>query len=107
MIETNAAGLDTSDLPSTSIVLPARPGALRLDTRKTALIIVDMQNAYASPGGYIDIAGFDISGAPSAIEKIALAAEAARRAGISGDFPAERLGQGLCRGGKSRIAELA
>jgi len=82
MIETTAAGLDTSDSPATSIVLPARPEALRLDTRKTALIVVDMQNAYASPGGYIDIAGFDISGAPSAIEKIAIAAEAARRAGI-------------------------
>ena len=30
---------------------------------ETALIIVDMQNAYASPGGYLDLAGFDISGA--------------------------------------------
>jgi len=77
-----AAGLDTSDAPATSVVLPARPEALRLDTRKTALIVVDMQNAYASAGGYLDIAGFDISGAAPAIEKIAMAAAAARRAGI-------------------------
>ena len=80
--ETAAAGLDTSDSPATSIVLPARPEALRLDMRKTAMIVVDMQNAYASAGGYLDIAGFDISGAAAAIEKIALATEAARRAGI-------------------------
>jgi ureidoacrylate peracid hydrolase len=77
-----AAGLDTSDSPATSVVLPARPEALRLDTRKTALIVVDMQNAYASAGGYIDLAGFNISGAAPAIEKIALATAAARRAGI-------------------------
>jgi ureidoacrylate peracid hydrolase len=49
-IGTTAAGLDTSDSPATSIVPPARPEALRLDTRKTALIVVDLQNAYASPG---------------------------------------------------------
>ena len=49
---------------------------------ETALIIVDMQNAYASPGGYLDLAGFDISGAAPAIEKIDEAAEAARAAGM-------------------------
>ena len=26
-----------------------------------------MQNAYASPGGYLDIAGFDISGAANRV----------------------------------------
>ena len=41
-----------------------------LRPHETALIIVDMQNAYASPGGYLDLAGFDISGAAPAIEKI-------------------------------------
>jgi ureidoacrylate peracid hydrolase len=81
-IGTTSAGLDTSDSPATSIVLPARPEAIRLDTRKTALIVVDMQNAYASTGGYLDIAGFDISGAAPATEKIATAVAAARRAGI-------------------------
>ena len=34
-----------------------------LDPTKCALLVIDMQNAYASPGGYIDLAGFDISGA--------------------------------------------
>jgi ureidoacrylate peracid hydrolase len=80
--QTTAAGLDTSDSPATSIVLPARPEALRLDIRRTALIVVDMQNAYATAGGYLDIAGFDISGAAPAIRQIAIAADAARRAGI-------------------------
>lgn len=62
--------------------LPARPEPLLIRPAETALIIVDMQNAYASAGGYLDLAGFDISGAAPAIEKIAEAAEAARAAGM-------------------------
>ncbi len=63
-------------------LLPARPEPIMLRPAETALIIVDMQNAYASPGGYLDLAGFDISGAGPAIEKIRQAAEAARAAGM-------------------------
>jgi ureidoacrylate peracid hydrolase len=63
-------------------LLPARPEPIMLRPAETALIIVDMQNAYASPGGYLDLAGFDISGAAPAIEKIKQAAEAARAAGM-------------------------
>jgi ureidoacrylate peracid hydrolase len=62
--------------------LPARPEPIMLRPAETALIIVDMQNAYASPGGYLDLAGFDISGAAPAIEKIGEAAAAARAAGM-------------------------
>jgi ureidoacrylate peracid hydrolase len=62
--------------------LPARPEPIMIRPAETALIIVDMQNAYASPGGYLDLAGFDISGAAPAIEKIGEAAAAARAAGI-------------------------
>ena len=36
--------------------LPARPEPIMIRPAETALIIVDMQNAYASPGGYLDIA---------------------------------------------------
>ncbi len=62
--------------------LPARPEPIRLNPAETALVIVDMQNAYASPGGYLDIAGFDIGGAEAAIGQIARTAEAARAAKI-------------------------
>ena len=63
-------------------LLPARPEPIMLRPQETALIIVDMQNAYASPGGYLDLAGFDISGAAPAIEKIKEAADAARAVGM-------------------------
>jgi ureidoacrylate peracid hydrolase len=73
-------GYATTDSPS--LTLPARPEPLRLKPSETALIVVDMQNAYASKGGYIDIAGFDVSGAPAAIQRTKLALEAARKAGM-------------------------
>ncbi len=63
-------------------ILPARPEPIRLNPAETALIIVDMQNAYASAGGYLDIAGFDIAGAAACISRIATAADAARKAGM-------------------------
>jgi ureidoacrylate peracid hydrolase len=67
---------------SAPLVLPARPEPLYLHHSNTALIVVDMQNAYASVGGYVDLAGFDISGAQGVIEKVVKAIEAARSAGI-------------------------
>ena len=70
------------DQSGRAVVLPARPEPLRLDPAHTALIVVDMQNAYASPGGYLDLAGFDIAGAAAAIDGVAAAVAVARRAGI-------------------------
>ena len=65
------------------ITLPARPEPLSLDPAHSALIVVDMQNAYASRGGYLDLAGFDIGGAQAAIEAIVRAVAAARQAGMT------------------------
>ncbi len=63
--------------------LEARPEPLMIKPSETALIVVDMQNAYASPGGYLDLAGFDISGAAAAIEQTRQACAAARAAGVT------------------------
>ncbi|MFC6050015.1 pyrimidine utilization protein B, partial [Methylobacterium hispanicum] len=61
---------------------PARPEPIALDPAMSALIVVDMQNAYASAGGYLDLAGFDVSATGPVIERIAQAVAAARAAGI-------------------------
>ncbi len=37
--------------------LNARPEAITFAPEQSALIVVDMQNAYASTGGYLDLAG--------------------------------------------------
>ena len=66
-----------------SVVLPARPEPLRLNPAETAVIVVDMQNAYATVGGYVDIAGFDVSGAAGAIAKTKTVLDAARASGCT------------------------
>jgi ureidoacrylate peracid hydrolase len=79
---TQPAGYAPEASPRTAVTLPARPEPIRLNPAETAMIIVDMQNAYASPGGYLDIAGFDIAGCETVIQRAAVAADAARKAGI-------------------------
>jgi ureidoacrylate peracid hydrolase len=64
------------------VTIPARPEALTVKPAETAVIVVDMQNAYATQGGYVDVAGFDISGAAAAIAQTKKVLEAARAAGI-------------------------
>lgn len=63
-------------------MLPARPEPIAVSVSQTAVIVIDMQNAYASPGGYLDIAGFDITGARGAINNIKAVLDVARRAGV-------------------------
>jgi len=64
------------------VTLPARPEPIRVAVEETAVIVVDMQNAYASKGGYLDLAGFDIGGAGAVIEQCAKVVEVARAAGM-------------------------
>ncbi|KQN56773.1 pyrimidine utilization protein B [Erwinia sp. E602] len=65
-----------------AVTLPARPEPIRFPPEQTALIVVDMQNAYASAGGYLDLAGFDVSATRPVIEQIKVAVAAARAAGL-------------------------
>lgn len=64
------------------ITLPARPESLTFAPQQSALIVVDMQNAYASQGGYLDLAGFDVSATRPVIDNINTAVAAARAAGM-------------------------
>ena len=65
-----------------AVTLAARPEAIAFAPQETALIVVDMQNAYASQGGYLDLAGFDVSATAPVIVNIKRAIRAARAAGI-------------------------
>jgi ureidoacrylate peracid hydrolase len=62
--------------------LAARPQPLEIDLGRTALVLVDMQNAFASKGGMLDLAGLDISGAAPVIEVNRRLLQAARAAGL-------------------------
>jgi len=45
------------------VQVPARPQDLELDLARTACVVVDMQNDFCSPGGWLDSAGVDVSAA--------------------------------------------
>ena len=62
--------------------LNARPDPLEVDFGKSAVLVVDMQNAFASPKGMLDLAGVDISEAPRVAGSVRQVVEAARRAEI-------------------------
>ncbi len=66
----------------TQVELPARPEPIAFPPAQSALIVVDMQNAYATEGGYLDLAGFDVSATQPVIAKIHQAVTAARAAGV-------------------------
>jgi len=42
--------------------ISAEPEPIQIDVLKTAVIVVDMQNAFVKRGGYFDLAGYDLSG---------------------------------------------
>ena len=65
-----------------SPVLESLPEPIKLDPSQTALIVVDMQNAYASQGGYLDLAGFDVTATKPVIDKIKQAVDIAHQSDI-------------------------
>jgi ureidoacrylate peracid hydrolase len=65
-----------------AIDLPAEPRPLSLDLDRTALVVVDMQNGFASPGGMLDLSGIDVRPAQDVIANARMVIEAARRSGL-------------------------
>jgi len=64
------------------IALPARPEPIEIDREQTAVLLVDMQNAFASPGGMLDLAGVDVQPAAEAVANARLVVDAARDASV-------------------------
>ncbi|MEE9275999.1 MAG: isochorismatase family protein, partial [bacterium] len=65
--------------------IEARPEPVEIDLKRTALIVVDMQNAYAKKGGMIDLTaggGFDEERSNSVIEAHQRLLPVARAAGV-------------------------
>jgi ureidoacrylate peracid hydrolase len=62
------------------MILQSRPEPVEVDLEKSAIVVVDMQNAFASKNGMLDIAGADLSGAQSVVNVISRVLTAARNA---------------------------
>jgi ureidoacrylate peracid hydrolase len=65
-----------------TIEIQARPETVKIDPARTAMIVVDMQNAFGSPGGMFDKAGVPISSIQAAVAPTRAAVDAARHAGL-------------------------
>lgn len=63
-------------------LLNSRPEPLDVDFTRSAVVVVDMQNAFASKGGLLDIAEQDLTAAPAVVRAIRALLDAARPAGI-------------------------
>ena len=65
------------------MILPAQPGPVKIDTARTALVVVDMQHAFCSRGGMFDVMGkLDESRVKPVIETDKKVIEAFRQKGI-------------------------
>jgi ureidoacrylate peracid hydrolase len=64
------------------IEVDAKPAALELEPARTAVLVIDMQNDFGSPGGMFDAAGIDISGIQQVVGSIRKVLDAARAAAI-------------------------
>lgn len=64
------------------VTLRTRPEPIDVALEQSAVIVVDMQNAFASRGGLLDLAGLDISGADAVVEIIRSVLDAARARGV-------------------------
>ena len=49
------------------ILFPTRPDPIDVDPARSAVVVVDMQNAFATRGGMFDLSGLDISGADAVV----------------------------------------
>jgi ureidoacrylate peracid hydrolase len=81
MTASSGTVVQTSQVTET-VVIDSKPEALAIARATTALVVVDMQNAYLSKGGYLDRVGFDVSASGPVIDKAATVLNAARQAGL-------------------------
>ncbi len=65
-----------------NVVLRAKPDAITIETDRTALLVIDMQNEFGSKGGLFDRIGIDISPIQAVVGSIANAISTAREAAI-------------------------
>src|SRR5689334_24654039 len=70
---------------------PPRSTLFPYTTLFRSFVVVDMQNAFASPGGMLDLAGIDVKPAADAVANACLVGDAARAAGVPVDRKSTRL----------------
>src|SRR6266511_1292933 len=70
------------DTKSQVVRLDAKPEPIAIETARTAVIVVDMQNDFGAKGGMFDRAGIDLSMIQRAIGPTARVLAVARKTGV-------------------------
>ncbi len=73
---------ETKTMSTRILTVDAKPESIAIDTAKTAVIVVDMQNDFGSEGGMFQRAGIDISMIQAAVAPTAKVLASARGEGI-------------------------
>src|SRR6478609_9099215 len=63
------------------LTIETRAGPMPIDPNRTAVVVVDMQNDFATPGGMFDRGGVDLAGIRATIAPTATVIAAARAVG--------------------------
>ena len=78
---TSKLSLDKNEIHK-NVYIMAKPDSIAINASNTAVIVVDMENAFAAKGGMLDRAGINISMIQKVISPTAKVLAAARQAGI-------------------------
>ncbi|MEN8446181.1 MAG: cysteine hydrolase [Cyanobacteria bacterium J06555_13] len=70
-------------MPPSPIDIPAQPYPIALSLASTALLVIDMQNDFCTPGGWADRKGFDVSQTQQPIEPLKRLLTALRKTPIT------------------------
>jgi ureidoacrylate peracid hydrolase len=81
------------------VTLHSRPQSIEIDLARTAVICIDMQNAFVREGGMFDLAGWPTQGAREKIEPNRRVIEAARASGVKVVFVKMSFKPGLTNAG--------
>ncbi len=81
------------------ILLQAEPEPLEIDLQRTALIVIDMQNAFVSKGGFLDLQDADISPVQKIVNPIKKITSGARAKGIKVIYTVHGYSPDLCDAG--------
>ncbi|MEM6835276.1 MAG: isochorismatase family cysteine hydrolase [Cyanobacteria bacterium P01_C01_bin.120] len=70
-------------MDSSALLVPAQPYPLPLTLEQTALLVIDMQNDFCTPGGWGDRKGFDVSQTQMPIQPLKVLLAALRRTPVT------------------------
>jgi nicotinamidase-related amidase len=82
-VSAEAADLTRHPAPPRPVSLPAQPKRVTFDLARSALIVVDMQNDFCHPDGWLAGIGVDISRARAPIDPLRRLLPALRAAGVT------------------------